>query len=227
MSEKMKCRIVSWGEVYSMCKELAGAVERSGFEPKTIIALARSGFVPGRLLSDLLGIPDLVSLKVEHWLDTTGQHREEATIPYQIPFNVEKRRVLVVDDIVDTGKSMKVSVDYIERFKPEMLKTAVMQYITASIFKPDYYVTTVSDWVWFIYPWNFTEDLCNLTARILKANPSKTHSSQEVFEGFKESFGLEVPLEELETILRTLEKRQRAEGVMVKGARGWRISTNG
>ena len=198
--EKMSCRVVSWEEVQSLAINLARKIHRSGYRPDTLIALARSGFVPGRILSDLLGVTDLVSLKVEHWLDTTGKHREEATIPYKIPFNIKGKRILVVDDIVDTGKSMKLSVEYLAKFQPKELRTCVMQYITSSILKPDYYVKVVSDWTWFIYPWNFIEDIGNLTEKIMKAE-SRPVTLSEVKNLFKNAYGVDLDTQRLRDAL--------------------------
>jgi hypoxanthine phosphoribosyltransferase len=203
---KMDCKIVSWREIDTLCSKLAKQIEDSGFKPETIIALARSGFIPARILSDRLGVTYLVSLKVEHWLDTTGQHRDEATIPYPIPFQVEGRSVLMVDDIVDTGKSMKVSAEYVQRFNPKELKTAVMQYITRSIFKPDYYIKTVDGWVWFVYPWNYVEDLCNLTLKLINSG-KQYRTVSEVRDAMKEYYQLKLKDESVEEILRTLENR--------------------
>ncbi len=203
---KMACKIVSWREVETLCSKLVEKIEDSGFKPDSLIALARSGFVPARILSDSLGVTDLVSLKVEHWLDTTGQHKEEATIPYQIPFNVEGRRVLIIDDIVDTGKSMKLSVEYVQRFNPKELKTTVMQYITRSIFKPDYYVKTIADWTWFIYPWNYVEDLSNLTLKVVNSK-QQYRTVPEVRDSLKAYYQLKLKDEAVEEILRILERR--------------------
>jgi len=209
LSLEMKCKMVSWDEVYQFCKILAKKVEESGFKPETIIGLARSGFVPSRLLSDFLGITDLVCLKVEHWLDTTGEHKDEATIPYRVPFKIEGKKVLVVDDIVDTGKSMDASINYIKMFKPKEVKSAVMQYITSSQHVPNYWVIKVTDWTWFIYPWNKVEDLCNLTLRLLKKS-EKGLSLHQIKNGFKEKFGLEIDVETLSEITETLRKRGKA-----------------
>jgi len=216
LAVEMKCKLVSWEEVVEMCKTLASKIEADGYIPDMIVGLARSGFVPSRLLSDLLAVTDLVALKVEHWLDTTGEHREEATIPYKTPFPLEGKRVLVVDDIVDTGKSMNISVDYLRQFNPSTLKTAVMQYITASEHKPDYYAMKIEGWTWFIYPWNLYEDLGNLSAKLLKA-AGKPLTLQELAEGFKEKFSVEVKLGLLEEALTRLQRMGKA----VKTGEGW------
>jgi uncharacterized protein len=211
MSHKMRCKFVDWDEVYSMCKDLARLIDASQFRPDTLVSLARSGFVPGRLLSDFMGVTDLISLKVEHWLDTTGQHKDEATIPYLIPLKLEGKKVLVVDDIVDTGKSMNVSVEYVKQYDPSAVKTAVMQYITSSIHKPDYYVRTVSDWIWFIYPWNCVEDLCNLFQRLIKTDLKKDWASEDIRKGMLDNFELAVSKEQVDDILKTLVVRKKIE----------------
>ncbi len=218
MTVELKCKLVSWNEVVEMCKKLAAKIEADGYIPQTMVGLARSGFVPSRLLSDLLGVTDLVALKVEHWLDTTGEHREEASIPYKIPLPIEGKRVLVVDDIVDTGKSMNLSVQYLRRFKPAMLKTAVMQYITSSEHVPDYYAVKVEDWTWFVYPWNLYEDLGNLAIKLMKA-AGKPLSLQEFKEDFKEKFTLELDEKLLEEALARLQRRGKA----VKEGEAWKL----
>lgn len=218
MPVEMKCKLVSWNEVVEMCKVLASKIEADGYIPDTIVGLARSGFVPSRLLSDLLAVTDLVALKVEHWLNTTGEHREEATIPYKTPFPIGGKRVLVVDDIVDTGKSMNLSVEYLRQFNPSTLKTAVMQYITASEHKPDYYAVKIEGWTWFVYPWNLYEDLGNLSVRLMRA-ASKPLTLPELAQGFKEKFSLEIGEDLLEEALLRLKRRGRVEETV----EGWKV----
>ena len=68
MSIKMKCKIVSFEDVHEKIREVAEQVKASQYEVTTIVGLARGGWIPARLMCDFLGITDLVSLKVEHWL---------------------------------------------------------------------------------------------------------------------------------------------------------------
>jgi len=207
LSGKIKCKIVNWDEIHRKCKTVAAKIEKSGYKPDMMIALARSGFVPGRILSDILGVTDLVGLKVEHWLDTTAHHKEKATLPYKIPLKVKGKKVLVVDDIVDTGKSMALSVDYIKSFDPEQLKVAVLQHITASQFIPDYYAVKIKSWTWFIYPWNLTEDLCNLMMKQIEADPNIYKNLGKASQKIKEKYGITVESKLLREIRATLKRR--------------------
>ena len=216
LSIDLECKVITWDEVYNMCKRLARLIEKSGFKPDTIIGLARSGFVPSRLLSDFMGVTDLVSLKVEHWLDTTAEHKENATIPYKVPLNIAGRNVLIADDIVDTGKSMLVTIDYVRQYKPKTLRTAVMQYVKSAQYVPDYYAVSVSRWAWFIYPWNFTEDVCNLTVRLLKA--SNCRSLDDIRAGLKEKLNIALDTKQMREIITILRKR----GKITRLKNGWK-----
>src|SRR5512136_2000201 len=99
----MKCKIVSFEEVYNMVKTVAEEIKSSGFKPTTVVGLARGGRIPARLMCDFLGITDLLSLKVEHWLQT-GKTKDEATMRYPITTDLKGKKLLIVDDITDTGK---------------------------------------------------------------------------------------------------------------------------
>ena len=100
MVEPINCQFVSFDEIFNMTKELAFKVADSGYEPELLLAIARSGFVPGRLMSDFLGNSDLYALKVEHWLDTTAEHMEDAIIPVRPepdPVQARLRRHILQD----------------------------------------------------------------------------------------------------------------------------------
>ncbi len=59
--------------------------------------------------------------------------------------------------------------EYVERNNKNVeVRTAALQWIsTVAKFKPDYWAIEVRDWVWFVYPWNVTEDMTNFIRRVL------------------------------------------------------------
>ena len=78
--------------------------------------------------------------------------------------------MLIVDDITDTGQSMKLAYDFVRSQDPADIKTATMLHITRSEFVPDFYGELVDQkqWTWFIFPWNVYEDLDNLLMKVMK-----------------------------------------------------------
>ena len=206
MVEPIKCQFVSFDEIFNMTKELAFKVADSGYEPDLLLAIARSGFVPGRLMSDFLGNSDLYALKVEHWLDTTAEHMDDAIIPVRSPLPVKGKKVLVVDDIVDTGRSAIQTLNYVKGLGAKEVKTAVMLYLTVSELEPDYYAVKQSEWIWFIWFWNRFEDLRNLTIKLFDGDTKLTMSMDEVLKGLKTHFTLDVDPSELRQVLTTAHR---------------------
>jgi hypoxanthine phosphoribosyltransferase len=198
---KIPVKLVTWNDVVDWSKKLARKIIDSGYQPDVIIGIARGGVTPARLLCDYLGVMDLLTIKVEHWVETAG-HLEDAIVKYPFTVNLEKKKVLLVDDICDTGRSIIVSKEYIERnSKPEQLKVATMQYIKpVAKFVPDYYVDEVVDWVWYLYPWNQMEDTINLIKKILQEKPLVPRTIDDLKTLFRESYGIEPPIDVEEAV---------------------------
>ncbi|MEM0179621.1 MAG: phosphoribosyltransferase [Fervidicoccaceae archaeon] len=192
---RIPVKLVKWEDVVSWSKELAKKIVSDGYNPDVIVAIARGGVVTARLLCDYLGVIDLLSIKVEHWLETAA-HVENATIKYGFDTDLSKKKVLLVDDICDTGKSIEVAREHIIRnSKPAELRTAAMQYIsTISKYKPDYYAEEVREWYWYMYPWNYYEDSVNLVKKILQSDASRKWSIAEIENEFKKSYEIDPPI---------------------------------
>lgn len=162
-----RAQIVSWGDIENWCSLIRKKVV-DNFTPDVIVGLSRGGLVPARILSDSLWIKDLLSIKTEHWgLTATKDGKAVLNDPGKL--NLKGKKVLVVDDITDTGQSMQLAYDFVKRQEPMELKTATMLHITRSDFIPDFYGEEISGekWTWFIFPWNVYEDLDNLLSKSL------------------------------------------------------------
>jgi len=204
MAEKFKCKFVTWNDVVRWVKDVAQKVRESGYKPEVIVALARGGWIPGRLMCDLLLVKDLYSLKTEHW-GITATRDGKARVVHDVPVSLKGKRILIMDDITDTGQSLNLAFEYVKRHVPAEIKTAAMLHITHSKFVPDYYSEEVpaEDWTWFIFPWNYYEDMRNLTTQILKEGEK---TLEEIKELFKKYHDLEVATEQLLEVLELMEK---------------------
>ncbi|MFG1519305.1 MAG: phosphoribosyltransferase [Thermoplasmataceae archaeon] len=202
---EFKTRMVTWDEIFKWCVKIRDTVI-SEYDPDYIIGLSRGGLVPARLLSDMLWIKDLYAVKTEHW-GLTATRDGTPTIKKTNEINVRGRNVIIVDDITDTGASMKLAHDYVLSLKPKALKTATMLHITHSQFKPDYSSEIVEDsnWTWFIFPWNVYEDTLNLVSRVL-ISPMTTESIKR---SLKDTFELDIDSTKLEELLNYFSKRKK------------------
>jgi hypoxanthine phosphoribosyltransferase len=201
---KFPARLASWEDIERWAREGAWKVLEDGWRPDVVVGLARGGWVPARLYCDYIGVKDLVSLKVEHW-GVTATPDGKARLKYGSTYNLEGKKVLIVDDISDTGESLTLARNYVEAQKPGEIKTATLLTIKGSRFKPDYYAEEI-EWAWIVFPWNFVEDIINLVGNILEEKEAV--STDEIIDLFKELHGLEVPRGKLEEALRMAEYRK-------------------
>jgi uncharacterized protein len=189
--EKIKCTVTNWDYIYGLCRDLSTSVVESGYEPDAIVALARGGWFAGRMVCDLLGISDLISLKVEHYVGT-ARLADECRVRYPLLEEMVKdKQVLIVDDIADTGKSLKHSSDYVKELRPTDCKTGVLQLLFTSEITPDYYAEFLEDWTWVVYPWNFIEDMIDLIVKLMANERRAVWNEKSIKAGLNRSFAID------------------------------------
>ena len=93
-------------------RELAQAIHDSGYEPDWLVAIARGGLMIGGALAYALGHKNIVTVNVEFY---TGID-ERLDVPVELPpvlnlDDIANRRVLVVDDVADTGETLRLVLE--------------------------------------------------------------------------------------------------------------------
>uniref|UniRef100_A0A7C4HD99 Phosphoribosyltransferase n=1 Tax=Staphylothermus marinus TaxID=2280 RepID=A0A7C4HD99_STAMA len=194
---RIKVKLVSWSDILEWSYGLARVIKKDNYKPDVIIALARGGYVPARLLCDFLDVENLLSIQSQHWTEA-AKVEEKAIIKYAYTVDLSGQKALIVDDIVDTGDSLKLARDYIvEKWKPSVVKTAALQWISSvAKFKPDYYYIEVTDWIWFQYPWTRLEDTYQFIKRMVteayKEIGKIEWSYSEIINSFREWYDIDV-----------------------------------
>jgi len=155
----VKVRFISWAEGITLSEALARRVQESGFRPDVIVAISRGGLVPARIISDVLGVDDVITIGVKYW--SLAQRRAERPIFYHgvEPGVIRDRKTLVVDEVADTGHTLMFAKNLLDLIGAAEVKTAVLHLKTTSRFTPDYYAEKIEEWVWISYPWSRYEDL--------------------------------------------------------------------
>lgn len=190
---RVKVKLVSWEEIVSWSLGLASAIKASGWRPDVVVAVARGGYVPARLLCDFLGVNDLLSVQSQHWVEA-ARASGRAILRFPFTVNLSGLRALIVDDIVDTGLTLQLAKEFVEKeWRPAEARTAALQWISpVAKFKPDYYYIEVKDWVWFQYPWTRLEDVSQFIVRIFREDERAKGVVEEkrLRELFVEWFGI-------------------------------------
>ena len=146
---------MSW-EAASKClnKQITQQIQDSGFKADIIVAISRGGLVPARLLSDSLNVPILYTIRISFY-SSVGIRKEKPEVTQPLDVDIKGKKVLIVDDISDSGKSLVLAKEYVDSLEAGETKTATIHYKPTSVFKPDFFSKTTNAWV--VYPWETEE----------------------------------------------------------------------
>ena len=201
MPEQLRCELISWSEVERLCQHLAGLIRESGYRPDLVIAIGRGGYVPARLMCDWLHIMGLTSIKVEHYLSGANR-QEEAVIRYPLKADIRGLRVLVVDDVNDTGDTLEAATQHLQAFQPGEIRTAVMHHKAVTHFDADYSAGKIVKWRWLIYPWAVNEDVSAFLERLAPA-PESLEDAQQLL---ARQFNIKISLKRLGDIYTSVDR---------------------
>ena len=222
---RVPVRLVSWDEIVDWTRGLAEKIRESGYQPDIVVAVARGGYVPARLLCDFLDVTDLLSVQSQHWVEA-ARAAERAILKYPYKVDARGKRILIVDDIVDTGETLMLARDFIAReWSPEEVRVAALQWISSvAKFRPDYYHLEVREWVWFQYPWTRLEDTQQFITRIFREDErvrGRAVGEEELKSLFREWYGVDPG--ELGFYWSLALERLVEKGVLERTGEGYRL----
>ncbi|MEK6977688.1 MAG: phosphoribosyltransferase [Candidatus Hydrothermarchaeota archaeon] len=158
----MKYLRLSWEEIEAACRRLAEGIKERRLEFDIIVGVARGGLVPARILSDMLGNDELQTMRIKFY-DAVGRTAERPKILYQPRLEVKGKRVLLVDDIADTGKSLTAAIDHLKGEGAGEVSVAVLAKRPSSSLIPD--LCTMETDAWVIFPWEVQETARDILRR--------------------------------------------------------------
>jgi len=191
----LRCELISWSEVQRLCLRLANLVRESEYHPDVVVAIGRGGLVPARLLCDYLDIMALTSIKIEHYLSGSTK-QEQAVIRYPLCTNIENQRVLLVDDVNDSGDTLDVALQHLVSFGPSEVRTAVMHHKTTTHRSVDYHARKIVKWRWLIYPWARVEDISDFIQRLAPVPKTLQEAQQQL----SKQYGITISRHELKQL---------------------------
>lgn len=218
--EHLECYMVSWDEACRLARILARKIRRDGFKPDLVIGIARGGLVPARTVCDFLLQKDLASVKIEHWGIAQTQGKAKIKFPLPVEVDISGKRVLIVDDVADSGDSFSVLMEYLKEKNPAQIRTAVLQYKTGSTFVPDYWGEKQDKWKWIIYPWAVYEDLTDFIARVL----TRPETLGNIRKNLKRDFDLKISSNDLLEILKDMQMEGRLNKRKREGKIFWEMA---
>ena len=144
--------VLSWEEFGVAARELAGLVVDDGYAPTVVLAIARGGLPVGGAVAYALGVKNCCVINVEYYLGVD----ERLEVPMILPpalnlVDLAGERVLIVDDVADTGETVRLVADQL-RDRVAAVRTAVLYEKPRSVVACDYVWRRTARWVDF--PWS-------------------------------------------------------------------------
>ena len=151
---KTRFETPTWNETYTMLLRQADKIRRSRFKPDVILGVSRGGLIPARLHSDLLENPCLATAQTECY-HGPGKPRETPVLTQPVSMPINGKKVLVVDDVADTGRSLKLVTEHVVENAAREVMVATLYRKPWSMVKPDYCEKQTELWV--VFPWDLKE----------------------------------------------------------------------
>ncbi len=164
--------VPTWNQIYDMVLSQAQKIKSQNYCPHIIVGVARGGLVPARILTDLLETPELNFIQIEFYTNI-NQTQHEPNLKQSLTTAIIDKKVLLVDDIADSGASLKLALSSLQGSDSE-IKTATLYKKPQSTSTPDFYEKQTTNWI--VFPWDTKETL----RKIIQRQQGKRALNQEV-----------------------------------------------
>lgn len=153
-SQEAKLVYMSWDDIEESVSSVARSIEESGFRPDVIVGVLRGGVIPARMIADALEVEDIGVIEIKLYTGV-GVRKPRPYVRQPLILNVYNRRVLIVDDVSDTGLTLELAIEAVRLHMPAEIKTATLYVKPWTKLYPDYYSKVVEGWI--VFPWERRE----------------------------------------------------------------------
>ena len=113
MAGNIEYEVPTWNQIYEMLLCQAQKILIQNYLPDTVIGITRGGIIPARILADLLETSEFATIQIKFYVDI-NQTKAEPTLKQPLTTNVAGKKVLLVDDIADSGESLKLAKTHLQ-----------------------------------------------------------------------------------------------------------------
>jgi hypothetical protein len=146
-------RILDWDDVHRLIDVLTGRL--AGRRYDLLLVVTRGGMVPACLISEQLGLTNIVVAAVQFHTDDGLTLADPVFLQFPDERLLAGKSVLIVDDVWESGRTAAAVIDGVRATggRPEM---AVLHFKPGSSLlpnaRPDFYAESTADWI--VYPWD-------------------------------------------------------------------------
>lgn len=178
--KQKRCYVLSWETLGVCLEELRQCVAREQL-PTVIVGIARGGLIPATFFASAIQEARLAVMSIaRNRTDEIYSARGDPELAWMSPeARFEGERVLLVDDVTSSGKTLSFACDMLSTRGAQHVETAVVARMEGSAFVPNYVGVTLDDWI--VFPWEITRPSGQITlieiAAVLKPKSPRTAPS--------------------------------------------------
>ncbi|GAA4388114.1 phosphoribosyltransferase [Tsukamurella soli] len=144
--------VLTW-ELFGIAgRELAQVIVDRGYRPEIVIAVAGGGLLPAGHLAYALGVKLADAINVEFYTDVHQTLPDPVLLAPMLDTDaIRGKRLLVVDDVADSGRTLALVLDLLRGHCAEA-RSAVLYVKSAAVVEPDFVWRRTDEWIMF--PWS-------------------------------------------------------------------------
>lgn len=144
--------VLTWEGFGAASRELSRRVVEEGFDPQLIIAVARGGLTLAGAMTYALGVKLTDAINVEFYTDVNETLPDPVLLaPMLDTESIAGQRILVVDDVADSGRTLGLVIKLLRGFGAEV-RSAVLYSKPRTIVAPDFVWKSTDQWI--VFPWS-------------------------------------------------------------------------
>ena len=184
MKDNFSAKVITLHEIYENSYKLAKIITQSPYKFDIVVAIARGGFPTARFICDFLNIRQLCSMQIVHYRGGAVK-KEKTEIISPINISVKEKNILIVDDVNDTGETLKAAYDHIQSLEPALFKIAVLHEKSTTLFKADFVASHQKKWKWLTYQWAVTEDIISFLEKDNMLGEDEALAREHLYKKYK------------------------------------------
>lgn len=143
---------LSWNDFGEASRELSRDILRSGFQPEIVVAIARGGLLLAGGIAYALGIKSCGAVNAEFYTGVGTRLPEPIMLPPLLDeASIDGKRVLLVDDVSDSGRTLAMVVQLLEVAGADV-RTVCLYSKPGTVYEPTYTWRVTDRWINF--PWS-------------------------------------------------------------------------
>jgi hypoxanthine phosphoribosyltransferase len=144
--------VLTWDGFGAATRAISRAIVADGFAPDVVVAIARGGLLPAGAIAYGLGAKNCGAINVEFYTGIGTVLDAPEVLPPELDMNyLDGRRVLLVDDVADSGRTLELAVRLL-REKGADVRSVTIYTKPTTIIEPDYSFKSTD--LWIDFPWS-------------------------------------------------------------------------